>query len=100
MNCRICWGAVLATALFATVLPARAGCLISEDRKAINVVTDNSATDEKSCNVTCRVETKNGPANISCGGTTPPLAKDHSLCDFDKPEPYYQKVISATGTCR
>lgn len=79
---------------------ASAGCLISQDRKSINVVTDNSTTDGKSCSVTCKVETKNGPANISCGGTTPPLAKDHSLCDFDKPEPYYDKVVSATGTCR
>jgi hypothetical protein len=79
---------------------AFAGCIISDDRKSINVVTDNSTTDDKTCSVTCKVETKNGPTNVSCGGTTPPLAKNHSLCDFDKPQSFYDKVVSATGTCQ
>jgi hypothetical protein len=77
-----------------------ANCVISNDGKAINIVTDNSSDEQKSCNVSCQVETKRGPTSISCGGTTPPQAKDHSLCDFDKPELWYTKVISASGTCK
>jgi hypothetical protein len=102
MLARLCLYAALCGVLLSLHLSSAeaANCLISADQKAINVVTDNASSDEKSCNVTCKVETKTGPTNISCGGTTPPLAKDHSLCDFDKPAAYYTKVVSATGTCK
>ena len=79
---------------------ARAGCVISPDGKSISVVTDNGADAEKNCAVKCQVDTKIGIAQVSCGGNTPPLAKAHQLCDFDKPEPYYKKVLSSEDTCK
>jgi hypothetical protein len=79
---------------------ADAGCVISPEGKSINVVTDNGASEEKNCAVKCQVDTKIGVQQISCGGNTPPLAKAHSLCDFDKPEPYYKKVISSEDSCK
>ena len=47
----------------------------------------------------CRVDTKIGVTQVSCGGNTPPLARAHSLCNFDKPEPYYKKVLSSEDSC-
>jgi hypothetical protein len=79
---------------------AEAGCVISPEGKSINVVTDNGASEEKNCAVKCQVDTRIGVQQISCGGNTPPLAKAHSLCDFDKPEPYYKKVISSEDSCK
>ncbi len=79
--------------------PAQAGCVISPDGKSINVVADNPSSDAKTCQVACQVDTKIGVVQVACGGTTPPLAKDQSLCAFDKPEPYYKKVVSAKGDC-
>ena len=79
---------------------ARAGCVISPDGKAISVVTDNGADAEKNCAVKCQVDTKIGVAQVSCGGNTPPFAKAHPLCDFDKPEPYYKKVLSSEDSCK
>jgi hypothetical protein len=78
---------------------ARAGCVISPDGKSIDVVTDNGASDEKNCAVKCQVDTKIGVVQVSCGGNTPPLAKAYSLCNFDKPESWYKKVVSAQDTC-
>src|SRR5437763_17180209 len=75
--------------------PAQAGCIISADQKSINVVTDNASSDEKNCAVKCRVDTKIGIAQVSCGGNTPPLAKDYSVCAYDKSEPWYKKGISS-----
>jgi len=80
--------------------PALAGCVIAPDRKSINVVTDNASSDEKNCAVSCKVDTKVGVVTVACGGNTPPLAKGHSLCEFDKPEPWYKKVISAQDSCK
>ena len=74
--------------------------MISDGGKAINVVTDNSSTDEQTCNVTCKVDTKDGLANVSCCGNNPPLAKDHSLCHFERPAPQYNRVVSAEGSCK
>lgn len=48
----------------------------------------------------CQVDTKRGRTVVSCGGNTPPCAKGHTLCDFDKPEPWYDKVVLAEGTCQ
>jgi hypothetical protein len=79
---------------------AEAGCVISPEGKSINVVTDNGASEEKTCAVKCQVDTKIGLVQIGCGGNTPPLAKAHSLCDFDKPESYYKKVISSEDSCK
>ena len=100
MNARfLC--AVLAAAAFACQsLPARAGCIIAPDGKSINVVTDNGSSDEKTCSVACKVDTKVGVINVGCGGTTPPLAKGHSLCAFDKPEVWYKKVVSVEDSCK
>jgi hypothetical protein len=69
-------------------------------RKSINVVTDNASSDEKNCAVSCKVDTKIGVVTVACGGNTPPLAKAHSLCDYDKPEAWYKKVISAEDSCK
>jgi hypothetical protein len=80
--------------------PARATCVIAPDGKSIAVVTDNGETSEKNCAVKCRVDTKIGVAQVSCGGNTPPLARAHALCSFDKPEPYYKKVLSSEDTCK
>ena len=93
---------VALTLLVATSFAPRAvaTCLISPDGKSINVVTDNGSSDEKSCSVKCQVDTNIGVVQVACGGTTPPLAKAHSLCDFDKPEPYYKKVISFEDSCK
>jgi hypothetical protein len=74
--------------------------VISPDGKSIDVVTDNGDTNEKNCAVKCRVDTKIGAVQVSCGGNTPPLAKAHSLCNFDKPEPYYKKVLSSEDSCK
>ena len=89
--------AVLLTSL---AMPAWATCVISPDGKSIDVVTDNGDTSEKNCAVKCRVDTKIGAVQVSCGGNTPPLAKAHSLCNFDKPEPYYKKVLSSEDSCK
>jgi len=90
--------AALAAVLLAG--PAGAGCVISPDGKSINVVTDNPTDEQKNCAVSCKVDTKIGVVTVACGGTTPPLARDHSLCDFDKPEVWYKKVISADDSCK
>ena len=81
--------------------PAQAGCVIAPDGKSINVVTDNGSSDEKNCAVSCNVGTpKIGVVQVGCGGNTPPLAKAHSLCDYDKPEAWYKKVISSEDSCK
>jgi hypothetical protein len=98
MKRRLGFAVLLAMACLAP--HADAGCVISPEGKSINVVTDNGASEEKNCAVKCRVDTKIGVQQISCGGNTPPLAKAHSLCDFDKPEPYYKKVISSEDSCK
>ena len=96
----------LSVAAFATLITvysaphAYAGCVISPDGKSIDVVTDNGASDEKTCRVACQVETKIGVVQISCGGHAPPLAKAHSLCSFDRPEYWYEKVVSSEDTCK
>jgi hypothetical protein len=96
----------LTTAAFAafTVLcltsHAEAGCVIAPGGKSIDVVTDNGTSDEKTCSVSCQVDTKIGVVQIGCGGTTPPLATAHSLCNFDKPEPWYNKVVSSQDSCK
>jgi hypothetical protein len=83
--------ALAATVLVFQSMPVRATCIIAPDGKSINVVTDNGSSDEKSCQVSCKVDTKIGVVSVSCGGNTPPLAKDHSLCAFDKTEVWYKK---------
>jgi len=100
MKIRLICVALAATALLSLAPSAQANCVISPDGKSINVVTDNSASDEKNCAVTCQVDTKIGVIQVSCGGNTPPLAKDHSLCGFDKPEPWYKKVVSSEDSCK
>jgi len=100
MNARVVCAALAAAALVCQMLPARAGCVIAPDQKSINVVTDNGASDEKTCQVSCQVDTKIGVIKIACGGNTPPLAKDHPLCDFDKPDAYYKKVLSSENSCK
>jgi hypothetical protein len=81
-------------------MPTRATCVIAPDGKSINVVTDNGSSDEKSCQVSCKVDTKIGVVSVACGGNTPPLAKDHSLCAFDKTEVWYKKVVSSEDSCK
>lgn len=89
-----------ASAAATWLAPAQATCVIAPDGKSIDVVTDNGADEEKNCAVKCQVDTKIGVVQVSCGGNTPPHAKAHSLCDFDKPEPWYKKVISSEDTCK
>ncbi len=84
----------------ALAVPAGAGCVIAPDGKSINVVTDNPASEERNCAVSCNVDTKIGVVTVACGGNTPPLAKGHSLCDYDKPEAWYKKVISSEDSCK
>jgi hypothetical protein len=91
--------AVSASVAIGSFQPARAGCIISPDQKSINVVTDNPSSDEKNCAVNCKVDTPKGVAQISCGGNAPPLAKGYSLCDYDKPERWYFKVLSSEDSC-
>jgi hypothetical protein len=79
---------------------AEAGCVISPDGKSIDVVADNDSSDEKSCSVSCQVDTKIGVVQVACGGTTPPLAKAHSLCSFDKPDPWNKKIVSSRDSCK
>ena len=86
MKMRLWLAALAATAVAWLAPPAQAGCVIAPDGKSINVVTDNPSSDEKNCAVSCKVDTKIGVVQVSCGGNTPPLAKAHSLCDYDKPE--------------
>jgi hypothetical protein len=100
MNSRLLIAALAATGVACLAPPAFAGCVIAPDGKSINVVTDNGSSDQKTCSVACKVDTKIGVVQIGCGGTTPPLAKGHSLCDYDKPEAYYKKVISSEDSCK
>jgi hypothetical protein len=100
MKIKLLRAAFAAFGVFCLAQPARANCVISPDGKSIHVVVDNSASDEKNCAVKCQVDTKIGIVQVSCGGNTPPLAKDHSLCAFDKPEPWYKKVISSADSCK
>jgi len=90
--------AALLIACLAT--PSRATCVISPDGAKIDIVTDNGDTAEKNCAVKCQVDTQKGVAQISCGGNTPPLAKAHSLCNFDRDAGYYKKVLSSEDTCK
>jgi hypothetical protein len=92
--------AAVALAAVCLAMPAHATCVISPDGKSIDVVTDNGDAAEKNCAVKCQVDTKIGVAQVSCGGNAPPLAKGFSLCNFDKPEPYYKKVLSSEDTCK
>ncbi len=98
MIIRFVLAAGVAAVLFG--VEAKATCVIAPDGKSINVVTDNGADEEKNCAVKCQVDTKIGVVRISCGGNAPPRAKAHSLCDFDKPEPWYKKVIASEDTCK
>ena len=100
MKVRFLFAALAAVAVAWLAPRAQAGCVISPDQKSIDVVTDNGVSEEKNCAVKCQVDTKVGVVQISCGGNTPPLAKAHSLCDFDKPEPWYKKVISFEDSCK
>ena len=100
MQLRVLIAALAATAVIWLAPAAQATCVIAPDGKSINVVTDNSASDEKSCEVSCKVDTKIGVVQVSCGGDTPPLAKAHSLCAFDKPDAFYKKVVSSEDSCK
>jgi len=100
MTSRFVLAAAAAVVLACLAALAQAGCVISPDGKSIDVVTDNGADQEKNCAVKCQVDTKIGVVQVGCGGNTPPRAKAHSLCDFDKPEPWYKKVISSEDTCK
>jgi hypothetical protein len=100
MNSRLLCAALAATALVCQFTAAQATCVISPDHKSISVVTDNGASDEKTCSVSCKVDTKVGVLQVGCGGTTPPLAKGHSLCGFDKPDAFYNKVVSSEDSCK
>jgi hypothetical protein len=97
---RLLPAAVAAAVMLSLSPPVQAGCVIGQGGKSINIVTDNSSTDAENCMVKCKVDTKIGVTQISCGGNAPPLAKAHSLCDFDKPQPWYKKVISSEDTCK
>lgn len=79
---------------------AHARCVISPDGSSIDVVTDNGEPSEKNCAVKCQVDTARGVAQVSCGGNAPPLAKAHSLCNFDRQPGYYKKVLSSEDTCK
>lgn len=79
---------------------AHATCVISADGAAIDVVTDNGETAEKNCAVKCQVDTARGVAQVSCGGNAPPLARGHSLCNFDRTPGYYKKVLSSEDSCK
>ena len=81
-------------------LPAGATCMISPDGSSIDVVTDNGEAGEKNCAVKCQVDTQRGVAQVSCGGNTPPLARGHSLCNFDRSPGYYKKVLSSEDSCK
>jgi hypothetical protein len=100
MKKHIGFAAFAAIAAACLASPAQAGCVIGNGGKSINVITDNGTDQEKSCSVKCQVDTRIGVTQVSCGGTTPPRAKAHSLCDFDKPDAYYKKVISFEDTCK
>jgi hypothetical protein len=100
MKMRLLLVAVAATAAMWLAPSAQAGCIIAPDGKSINVVTDNGSSDEKTCSVSCKVDTKIGVVQVSCGGNTPPLAKGHSLCDYDRPDAYYKKVLSSEDSCK
>jgi hypothetical protein len=100
MKTRLSAAALAAAAVLWLAPQAQAGCVISPDRKSITVVTDNGANEEKNCAVKCKVDTKIGVVQVSCGGNTPPLAKAHSLCAFEKPASYYKKVISSEDSCK
>jgi len=99
MNARIVCAAAAAF-VSVSLTPVYATCVISPDGKSIDVVTDNGSDEEKTCAVKCQVDTKVGVVQVSCGGNTPPRAKAHSLCDFDKPEPWYKKVVASEDTCK
>jgi hypothetical protein len=99
MKMRLRLAVLAAIALACVAQRAQAGCVISRDGKSIDVVTGNAASEEKNCAVKCQVDTKIGVIAVSCGGNTPPLATAHSLCNFDKPEPWYKKVVSSQDTC-
>src|SRR5580704_15611796 len=100
MKIRVVCAVLAATALVCQFTAAQATCVISPDHKSISVVTDNGASDEKTCSVSCKVDTKVGVLQVSCGGTTPPLAKGHALCGFDKPDAFYNKVVSSEDSCK
>ena len=100
MKTRLVCAALAAAAFISQSAPVRAICVIAPDGKSINVVTDNGSSDEKSCQVSCKVDTKIGVVSVGCGGNTPPLAKDHSLCAFDKTEVWYKKVVSSEDSCK
>jgi hypothetical protein len=100
MTSRFVLAAAAAVALACLAAPVQAGCVIAPDGKSIAVVTDNGTDEEKNCAVKCQVDSKIGVVQVSCGGNTPPRAKAHSLCEFDKPEPWYKKVISSEDTCK
>jgi hypothetical protein len=63
------------------------------------MVADNASAEQKNCRVNCLVDTVRGTFNISCGGQAPPHAKAHEMCNFDKPEPFYNKVLSVENAC-
>jgi hypothetical protein len=100
MKPRLSFTALAAPIAVCLASPANAGCVISPDGKSIDIVADNAASDEQICRVSCQVETKIGVVRISCSGHTPSLASAHSLCNFDKSEPWYEKVVSSEDTCK
>ncbi len=100
MKLRPSFAAFAALVTVCSAPPANAGCVISLDGKSIDLVTDNGASDEETCRVSCQVGTKIGVVQISCKGHAPPLAKAHSLCSFERPEYWYEKVVSFEDTCK
>lgn len=100
MTIRFAVAAAAALILAGLAAPALAGCVIAPDHKSIDVVADNPSSDQKDCAISCKVDTKVGVVQISCGGVAPPLAKGLSLCNFGKPDAWYKTVISAKDDCK
>jgi hypothetical protein len=65
MKSYLMFAALAALATVCLAPHAEAGCVISPNGKSIDIVTDNGASEENTCSVPCRVDTKIGVVQVS-----------------------------------
>ena len=76
-------------------------CEVAADQKSLTLRADNPADTEKTCGVTCEVETVDGAfGTVMCSGVVVPAgAKGYELCTKTRDEPFYKSAKLTESGC-
>jgi hypothetical protein len=88
--------------LVAAGRPALAfSCEVAADQKSLTLRADNPAGTEKTCSVSCEVETVDGAIGTAmCSGVLVPAgAKGYELCVKTRDEPFYKSAKLTESDC-